>query len=162
MKAFLILTFVTLSGIQVNCQTLRETELWIADKIESYQFSMQDKRDANVSWTDITAEADFATSGYLFISEIRYYKSKKLTTLHRSHIIPIKHMKSIRYKIDEDFVAVEFGITSDHVAGQNMILEEIYDKHGLVSDSKNVDRFTIILGRSFLREKLPNRFRDTL
>ena len=149
-------------GFQANCQTLQETELWIADKIESYQFSKQDKRDANVVWTDITTVADFSNTGYLFISEIRYYKSEYLPTLHRSHIIPIKHMKGIRYIIEDDYVAVEFRITSGHVAGQNMILKEVYDKNGLVSESNNVDRFSIILGRSFINDHLPNRFRKAI
>ena len=155
-------TLLVFSGFQANCQTLQETELWIADKIESYQFSERDNRDANAFWTDVTAVADFSNSGYLFISEIRYYKSENLPTLHRSHIIPIKHMKSIRYKIEDDYVEVEFGIKSDHVAGQNMILKEIYDENGLVSESNNVDRFSIILGRSFLKDHLPNRFRRAI
>ncbi len=162
MRYLIINTLLVFFGFQANCQTLQETELWIADKIESYQFSKRDKRDANVFWTDITAVADFSNSGYLFISEIRYYKSEYLPTLHRSHVIPIKHMKSIRYKIEDDYVAVEFRIKSDHVAGQNMILNEIYDENGLVSESNNVDRFSIILDRSFLKDHLPNRFRKAV
>ncbi len=162
MRFLVINTLLVFFGFQANCQTLQETELWIADKIESYQFSKQGKHDANVFWTDITAVADFSNSGYLFISEIRYYKSKYPPTLHRSHIIPIKHMKSIRYNIEDDYVAVEFRIKSDNVAGQNMILKEIYDENGLVSESNNVDRFSIILGRSFLTDHLPNRFRKAI
>ena len=162
MRFLIISTLLVFYGFQANCQTLRETELWIANQIENHQFSIRDKRDANVAWTDITAIVDFSNSGYLFISEIRYYKSENLPTLHRSHIIPIKHMNSISYKFEDDYVAVEFRIKSGHVAGQNMILKEIYDEHGLVSESKKVDRFSIILGRYFIKDHLPNRFRKAV
>jgi hypothetical protein len=149
-------------GFQAGCQTLRETELWIAEKIEGHQFIIKDKSNTDVFWSDITAEVDFSNSGYLFISEIRYYRFKDLPALHRSHIVPIKHMESIRYIFEDDYVAVEFGIKSDQTAGQNMILQEIYDVYGLVSESENVDRFSIILDRSFVIDNLPNRFRKAI
>jgi len=162
MKIFFILSCVAVSWIQVKSQTLRETELWIADKIVNYQFSIKDKRDSKVSWTEITATVDFSNSGYLFISETRYFKSKNQPTLHWSHIVPIKHMKSIIYTIEKNYVAVEFGIKTDNVAGQNMILEEIYSDHGLSSESSTVERFTLILGKSFLEDKLPTEFKKAI
>ena len=162
MRILVIGTLLVLYGFYADCQTLGETELWIADKLESHPFNIQNKRDADVTWSDITTEVDFETSGYLFISETRYYKTRNQPPLQRSHIVPIKHMKSIIYKFGKDYVEVEFGIKSGVSAGQNMILTEIYDKYGVVRDSENVDRFNIILGRSFLQDKMPNRFRKAI
>lgn len=162
MRFLIISGLLLFCGFQANCQTLRETEQWIVDVIESNQFNIQDKRDAKVDWKDITTKVDFSNTGYLFISEIRYFKSKNPATLHRSYVIPIKHMKNIEYKFEDDYVTMEFSIKSDNVAGQNMILMEIYNDHGLVSESKNVDQFSIILGRSFIMDNLPNKFRKAV
>jgi len=143
-------------------QSLEETELWISEQIESHQLTKGDKTGADVVWKEITTEVDFATPGFLFISEIRYYKTKHLPTLHRSHIIPIKHMKSISYRIEDDYVEVEISIRLEQDGGQNLILREIYGHNGMASESENVDRLSIVLSRSFLENKLTRPFRKAI
>lgn len=143
-------------------QTLEETELWIVNVIESHQLTRQNKTRADVVWKEITTEVDFANPGYLFISEIRYYKTKHLSTLHWSHIIPVKHMKSISYRIEDEYVEVEFSIRLEQSGGQNLILRETYGDNGLVSESDNVEKLSIVLSRTFLNENLSRRFRKAV
>jgi hypothetical protein len=162
MRYLIVNTLLVIIGFQTNCQTLQETEIWLENIIETHQFSEGDNRKSDVIWSEITAEVDFSNSGYLFISEIRYFKTNQQPALHRSYVIPIKHMRSIRYIIEDEFVAVEFSIKSGQTGGQNMILKETYDNRGSVSETKSVDRLSIILNRSFLGDNLPNRFRKAV
>ncbi len=70
MRFLIISTLLVFYGITANCQTLGETEMWIADKIESYQFSTRESRDAKVSWKDITTIVDF--SNYRLVEGTSY------------------------------------------------------------------------------------------
>lgn len=157
----ILLTFSIIQGIS---QTLKETEEWITQKFEEYEYVFRNEMpiysnngySTKTFITRVTSYPDFSNQGELWISynKFRSASGKTQTTLY---IIPIKHMKSIKYEIEEDVVWVHFAVKNDNKNSRSDNIKVLEPNKTELDDS--YIGFAIEFDKKFLQDDMPNRFK---
>ena len=164
MKTTLLLILLAIMGIQANSQTLRETELWIIDKIESNQYHKIVEYEGYTPAFDFsyTYGVSFTGNGELFISENQIHSLDYMPPTYRTYLIPIKYMKKITYAIEDDCVRVWIPTDLQLTRGENVVLINNCDDSWCVMTSQYTSGFQILLSKTFLNDDLPNRFIEAM
>jgi hypothetical protein len=140
----------------VKSQSLKETEDWIKQKFEEFEYTAKGQINSKSWLIRFTYVPDFSNKGELWITENKFSNppGETKTTLY---IIPIKYMKSIKYDYVDNCVYVLFSVKNeDKLSSKDNI-------RVLESNSKEFDesylQFAIDFDNKFKDDDMPNRFK---
>ena len=150
MKHLIILSFIAVS-LSTHCQTLRETELWIADKFEIFGLKTKE------GYVEIHHNyvLDFSEEWKLIIYETEFLPKSQSSTLIIFNV-PIPRMKKILYNIKEDRVMVWIQTKAGVSDVINPILKQTIRNEEW--NTENISGFSLYFDKKFLEEDMPNRF----
>ena len=145
MKTILFSTLLFLSfNLFAQDPTLKETQDWIKEKIES--------NGLRAYHMETYYEVLYSDSGDLIIKQTAWFTIREQSTID-VYTIPIKKMDKIKYQMNDMDVTLKIRCRKSESA---QILCETYEKDVIV-ETKNIDDFTIVMGKNFKNYDLTNR-----
>lgn len=168
MKLHLYIICILLSTYsQVKTQTLKETEEWIKQKFEEYEANMKNEITTYTSKgnsvktyiTRVTSYPDFSHKGELWITYNKY-SSVTGSTKSTLYIIPIRHMKSVKYDATDDCVFILFSVKNADKSSRSDNIRVLESNSKVFNDS--YIEFGIEFDKKFLEDDMPARFKKAI
>ncbi len=155
----ILLVFSTI----VKSQTLKETEDWIKQKFDEYEYSASGHSSYNGNptfWTlRFTYVPNFSKKGELWITENKFNNPPGETNTSL-YIIPIKYMNSVKYQYQDDCVFVLFSVKNEDLFSERDNIKFQDFKSQKIENT--MIQFAIKLANSFKDNDMPNRFKKAL
>jgi len=132
---------------QESTPTVRETQLWIEDILETYYYKE--------SPLPVLIDIEYNNNGEMIIT-MKTQSSHPVLSSSQTFKIPIKTMKKVKYEYTNDYVVITLRSVSKE--GKPLISSILSNRLSFL----HYEQITLLMSKNFEKEDLPNRFTNAM